>query len=78
MTTRVKRSAKSAGIEVLVGMDQELLKGLVQETVQEVWEAQVTEALGGTVQASGPRSGAGITAPVRATSATPRARCTAH
>ena len=61
MTTRVKRSAKPAGIEVLVGMDQELLKGLVQEALQEVWETHMTEALGVTMR-------------VRAGSGSPRAR----
>jgi transposase-like protein len=46
MTTRAKRSAKSVRIEALVGQDRELLKALVKESVQEVLEAEMTEALG--------------------------------
>lgn len=46
MTTRIKRSAKSPGIEALVSQDQELLRTLVKESVQEVLEAEMTEALG--------------------------------
>ena len=47
MTTRTKRSAKSSRIEALVGDDRELLKGLLKESLQEVLEAEMTEAVGG-------------------------------
>ena len=46
MTTRAQRSAKSPKIEALIGQDRELLKALVKEAVQEVLEAEMTEALG--------------------------------
>ena len=46
MTTRTKRSAKSSRIEALVGDDRELLKGLLKESLQEVLEAEMTEAVG--------------------------------
>ena len=46
MTTRAKRSAKAPQIEALVREDRELLKGLVKESLQEVLEAEMTEALG--------------------------------
>ncbi len=46
MTTRAKRSAKTAKIEALIGDDRELLKQLVKESLQEVLEAEMTETLG--------------------------------
>ena len=46
MTTRAQRSARSSGIEALVGLDRDLLKQLVQEALQECLEAEMTEALG--------------------------------
>ena len=46
MTTRAKRSAKSPRIEALVGEDRELLKSLLKESLQEVLEAEMTEAVG--------------------------------
>ena len=46
MTTRAKRTAKSPQIEALVGSDRELLKSLVKESLQEVLEAEMSEALG--------------------------------
>ena len=46
MTTRAKRSAKSPRIEALVRDDRELLKGLLKESLQEVLEAEMTEAVG--------------------------------
>ena len=46
MTTRAKRSAKSSGIEALVGGDRDVMKQLVQEALQELLEAEMTEALG--------------------------------
>ncbi len=46
MTTRAKRSAKVLRIEALVGQDRELLTALVKESVQEVLEGEMTEALG--------------------------------
>ena len=46
MTTRTKRSAKSSRIEALVGDDRELLKSLLKESLQEVLEAEMTEAVG--------------------------------
>ncbi len=46
MTTRAKRSAKTSRIEALVSSDRELLKRLVKESLQEVLEADMTEALG--------------------------------
>ena len=46
MTTRAKRSAKPLKIAALLGSDRELLKGLVQESLQEVLEAEIAEALG--------------------------------
>ena len=38
MTTRRKRSAKSPRIEALIGEDRELVKGLLKESLQEVWK----------------------------------------
>ena len=46
MTTRTKRSAKSSRIEALLGDDRELFKGLLKESLQEVLEAEMTEAVG--------------------------------
>jgi putative transposase len=46
MTTRAKRSAKSVTIEALVGQDRELLKDLVHAALQEVLEAEMSDALG--------------------------------
>ena len=45
MTTRAKRSAKSSRIEALVGDDRELFKGLLKKSLQEVLEAEMTEAV---------------------------------
>ena len=60
MTTRAQRRAKSPKIEALIGQDGELLKELVKESVQEVLEAEMTEALGARPSARTP--GLGITA----------------
>ena len=62
MTTASKRSAKLARIETLVGRDRELLKALVKESLQEVLEAEMNEALGAgrgerTAQRLGYRAG---------------------
>lgn len=46
MTTRTKRSAKTSKIEALISEDQELLKTLVKASLEEVLEAEMTEALG--------------------------------
>ena len=46
MTTRTKRPAKPRQIEALIGSDRVLLKGLMKEALQEVLEAEMTEALG--------------------------------
>ena len=46
MTTRSKRSAKSSRLEALAGRDRDWLKPLVQEVLQEVLEAEMTDALG--------------------------------
>ena len=46
MTTRTKRSAKSSRIEALVGDARELLKGRLKESLPEVLEAEMTEAVG--------------------------------
>ena len=46
MTTRSKRSAKSAGIEAVIGQDGEMLRRLIQEALQQVLEAEMTEAVG--------------------------------
>ena len=46
MTTRAKRSAKSPRIEALVREDRELFKGLLKESLHEVLEAEMTEAVG--------------------------------
>ena len=46
MTTRAKRSAKSSGIEALVGGDRDLLKQLMREALQDVLEPEMSEALG--------------------------------
>ena len=43
MTTRSKRSAKSSGVEALLGQDGEMLRRLMQEALQQVLEAEVTE-----------------------------------
>ena len=59
MTTRVKRSAKSDGIETLVDGDRVLPKQLMRETLQDVLEAEMSEALGAG-PASGRKAGAGI------------------
>ena len=45
MTTRPKRSAKSSRIEALVGDDRELFKSLLKESLQEVLEGEMTEAV---------------------------------
>ena len=62
MTTQAKRPAKSQRIEALIGSDRELLKRLVKESLQEVLEAEITEAVGArsgerTVDRVGYRSG---------------------
>ena len=46
MTTRSKRSAKSSGIEAVIGQDGEMLRRLMQEAFQQVLEAEMTEAVG--------------------------------
>ena len=46
MTTRSKRSAKSSGIEAVIGQDGEMLRRLMQEALQQVLEAEMTEAVG--------------------------------
>ena len=46
MTTRKKRSAKSTTIESLVSADRDLLKALMKEALDEILEAEMTEALG--------------------------------
>ena len=46
MTTRSKRSAKSAGVEALIGQDGEMLRRLLQEALQQVLEAEMAEAVG--------------------------------
>ena len=46
MTTRTKRTAKPRQIEALIGSDRVLLKELMKEALQEVLEAEMTEALG--------------------------------
>ena len=62
MTTRAKRSAKSPRIEALVRDDRELLKTLMQESLQAVLDAEMTETVGAgpgerTVDRTGYRSG---------------------
>ena len=57
MTTRTKRTAKPRQIEALIGSDRVLLKELMKEALQEVLEAEMTEALG---LASARRTGSGI------------------
>ena len=62
MTTRAKRRAKSSRIAALVGDDRELFKGLLKESLQEVLEAEMTEAVGAgpgerTADRTGYRSG---------------------
>ena len=47
MTTRTKRSAKSSRIDALVGDARALLKGRLKESLPEVLEAEMTEAVGG-------------------------------
>ena len=44
MTTRAKRTAKSCRIETLIGDDRAFLKELMKESLQEVLEAEMTEA----------------------------------
>ena len=46
MTTRSKRSAKSSGVEALLGQDGEMLRRLMQEALQQVQEAEMTEHIG--------------------------------
>lgn len=46
MTTRRKRTAKSAAIESLMNQDRELLKGLMKEALEEILEGEMTEVLG--------------------------------
>ena len=46
MATRRKRTAKPTTIEALIGSDRELLKTLVKESLHEVLEAEMTEAVG--------------------------------
>ena len=46
MTTRGKRSAKRLGIEALVSGGGDVLRQLVQEAVQQILEAEMTETLG--------------------------------
>ena len=46
MTTRTKRSAKSSRIDALVGDARALLKGRLKESLPEVLEAEMTEAVG--------------------------------
>ena len=46
MTTQTKRSAKSSRIKALVGDACELLKGRLKESVPDVLEAEMTEAVG--------------------------------
>ena len=46
MTTRSKRNAKSAGVEAVIGQDGEMLKRLIQEALQQVLEAEMTETVG--------------------------------
>ncbi len=45
MTTRAKCSVKSTQIEALISSDSELLKRLVKEALQEVLEAEMSDAL---------------------------------
>ena len=65
MTTRAKRNVKPSKIEALVREDRELLKGLAKESLQEVLEAEMTEALGAS---SGERTadGSGIASAITA------------
>ena len=46
MTTRTKRNAKTATTRALIADDREFLKDLLKESLQEVREAEMTEALG--------------------------------
>jgi len=46
MTTRTKRSAAASRIEAVIGEDRGPLKQLVQEALQEVLEAEMTETVG--------------------------------
>ena len=46
MATRRKRTAKPTTLEALIGSDRELLKTLVKESLHEVLEAEMTEAVG--------------------------------
>ena len=46
MTTRSKRSAKSAGVEALIGQDGEMLRRLLREALQQILEAEMTAAVG--------------------------------
>ena len=59
MTTQAKRSAKSSRIAALVGDDRELFKGLLKESLQEVLEAEMPEAVG-AVPGSAQRTAPGI------------------
>ena len=55
MTTRTKRTAKPRQIEALIGSDRVLLKELMKEALQEVLEAEMTEALGAPARRPSPR-----------------------
>ena len=46
MTIWSKRSAKSAGVEALIGQDGEMLRRLLREALQQVLEAEMTAAVG--------------------------------
>ena len=46
MAIRRKRTAKPTTIEALIGSDRELLKTLVKESLHQVLEAEMTEAVG--------------------------------
>ena len=46
MTTRRKRSVKPVSLDALVSSDRDLLKTLMRESLQEVLEAEMTEAVG--------------------------------
>ena len=62
MTTRAQRSVKSPRIEALVSEDRELLKTLMQEAVQAILDADMTQTVGAgpgerTADRTGYRSG---------------------
>jgi putative transposase len=58
MTTRTKRTATAGQIEALVTSDPELLKTLMKAAIQEVLEAEMTEAVGaGPGERTGDRVG---------------------